>query len=62
MGIKDTEQDQTMMDGPEHSSHTGEGGGGVCVWGGDIEKMEICVGGKRGGGIRNQESGKGKES
>jgi len=49
MGIKDTEQDQTVMDGPEHSSHTGEGrgGGGRAgmkeIWG-DIEKMEICVG------------------
>lgn len=44
MGIKDTEQDRTMMDGPERGNHTGEGGrdernggrhrenGNICWW------------------------------
>lgn len=44
MGIKDTEQDRTMMDGPEHSSHTGEGGRDERNGGGHTEKMEIYVG------------------
>lgn len=45
MGIKDTEQDRTMMDGPERSRRTGEGReeGGMKEMGGDTEKMEICV-------------------
>lgn len=51
-----------MMDGPEHSSHTGEGrregvrderNGGK-----DTEKMEIYVGRKRGGGKRWLEEAK----
>lgn len=52
MGIKDTEQDRTMMDGPERSRRTGEGreegGRDERNKGGDTEKMEICVGRKRG--------------
>lgn len=38
MGIKDTEQDRTMIDGPERRSHTGRVGG--------AQKIEIYVGRK----------------
>lgn len=50
MGIKDTEQDQTMMDRPERSSHTDEGRTerGMNEMGRDREKIEIWICSKSG--------------
>ena len=51
MGIKDTEQDRTMMDRPEHSNHTGKDRreGGMKEMG-ETQRKWKCVSVAKGGG------------